>query len=223
MKEFILFCFLFGFLLVLFVIYWNSTNKKQKVIQKALIKPSKPLKHVYKGLVLFDIDGTLAVKDNENEAVVQACLDNNFGVGISTAGSVYTMDNLLSFTWMPSNLYNFIKDHNNLSFNNVGSGILNGKYSPGKYEQFYKKPNSQNEFLKHFGYLKGYSMQETGKIFGITDPRRIILCDDQTTFLQGAYDYNPNFTLLCSGENCGQKLTVQSIKKAMELSEASSI
>ena len=213
MKEFIYFI-LFCFLLVLFVIYWNSTNK-QKVTLKADIKLSKPLKHVYKGLVLFDIDGTLAVEDNENEAEVQACLDNNFAVGISTAGSIYTMDNLLSFPWMPSNLYNFIKNHDNLSFNNVGSGILNGKYSPEKYQQFYIKPNSQNEFLTHFGYLKGYTMQETAIYFGITDPRRIILSDDQTTFLQGAYDYNPNFTLLCSGENCGQKLTVKSIKEAM--------
>ena len=213
MNEFIYYI-LFCFLLVLFVIYWNSTNK-QKVTQKNDIKLSKPLKHVYKGLVLFDLDGTLAVEDNENEAIVQACLDNNFAVGISTAGSIYTMNNLLSYGWMPRNLYNFIKDHDNLSFNNVGSYILAGKYSPEKYQQFYIKPNSQNEFLTHFGYLKGYTMQETAIYFGITDPRRIILSDDQTTFLQGAYDYNPNFTLLCSGENCGQKLTVKSIKEAM--------
>ena len=157
MNEFIYFI-LFCFLLVLFVIYWNSTNKK-KVIQKADIKLSKPLKHVYKGLVLFDLDGTLAVKDNENEAIVQACLDNNFAVGVSTAGSIYTMDNLLSFPWMPSNLYNFIKDHDDLSFNNVGSYILAGKYSPGKYQQFYIKPTNQKEFLTHFGYLKGFTMQ----------------------------------------------------------------
>ena len=108
MNEFIYYI-LFCFLLVLFVIYWNSTNK-QKVTQKNDIKLSKPLKHVYKGLVLFDLDGTLAVEDNENEAIVQACLDNNFAVGISTAGSIYTMNNLLSYGWMPRNLYNFIKN-----------------------------------------------------------------------------------------------------------------
>ena len=32
----------------------------------------------YKGLVLFDIDGTLAVGGQDNKRIVQACIDSGF-------------------------------------------------------------------------------------------------------------------------------------------------
>lgn len=178
-------------------VYNKTSMEKMKVI---------PMRQYYNGLVIFDIDGTLAVENNENEAVVQACIDNNFAVGIATAGSIYNMGNILSYKWMPKNLYNFIKQHNDATFNNVASGVLMGRFNPYPY---LGSPN------RNPGYLKGIAMEKTGKAFNINNPRKIILCDDSSYYLQGAREYNPNFTLLCAGENCGGKLTLQSIKQVL--------
>ena len=51
-------------------------------------------KKVYKGLILFDIDGTLT-KKKENYDIVQYCIDKGWAVGICTANPGYRMDNLL--------------------------------------------------------------------------------------------------------------------------------
>jgi hypothetical protein len=161
----------------------------------------------YKGLILFDIDGTLTVNGQDNEEIVQACIDSDFAVGICTAGSVYTMQNLLSYPWMPRNLYNFINKHNDITFNNVAGGVLMGKLNPNSY---LKLPNH------HPGYLKGFAMVETGKALGITKPECIILCDDQESYLQHALKYNSRLNVVCvNGADCGEKLTVAAVKAAM--------
>lgn len=160
----------------------------------------------YRGLVLFDIDGTLVV-GRDNEAVVQACIDNNFAVGICTAGRGYTMKNLLFFHWMPHNLYEFIRKHNDITFNNVADGVLMGKLNPNAY----LKLNNHNP-----GYLKGFAMVQTGKSLGITNPKCIILCDDQQSYLDGARQFNPHLNLVCTGDNCGGNLTVTAVTAAMK-------
>ena len=107
----------------------------------------------YKGVVLFDIDGTLTT-GLENEKVVQYFLDKGYAVGISTSGSLYTTENLKNFSWMPNNLYNFMEKTNFNTFNNVMSNIVIGKYNPFVY----RIPFKMNEHLA-FGWKKAKSME----------------------------------------------------------------
>ena len=72
----------------------------------------------FKGMCLFDIDDTLTT-GTENEKVVQLCIDSGYAVGISTANPFYTPQTVRFFKWMPSNLYNFMLEHNFDTFNNV--------------------------------------------------------------------------------------------------------
>lgn len=171
----------------------------------------------FKGLVLFDVDGTLTA-GKENYAVVQRCLDNGWAVGICTAGAGYTMDNLRSFPWMPENLYNFIKIHQNITFNNVASGILCGQHNPTAYSTL-NLPQGVRLGPEHggfiMGYRKGFALTQTGKALGITDPKRLILFDDMVVFIQAVQAYNSNLRPICSGEDCGGQLTVSSVIQAI--------
>ena len=40
------------------------------------------------------------------------CLDKGYDMGIVTAGPMYTTDNIKYFSWMPDNLYNYLKSKN---------------------------------------------------------------------------------------------------------------
>ena len=183
-------------LTTMFLVFPISKNK--------FLKSEKYL-HKYRGLVLFDIDGTLSTgKDNSN--VVQKCIDNGFAVGICTAGRIYTIDNILSYDWMPHNLYKFIRKHDDITFNNVASGILLGKKNITAYLDL---PNY------HPGFLKGFAMIETGKALGIIDPNCIILCDDQKSYIHNVLKYNPYLNVVCSGEDCNGQLTVDSVMSAI--------
>lgn len=164
----------------------------------------------YKGLVLFDIDGTLTSNNAlDNYSIVQACIDNSFAVGICTAGSVYSMENILSYNWMPRNLYDFIVKEDKITFNNVGSKILLGKPN----ELSYSKLSNQ-----HPGFLKGFALEKTANALGITNPKCMILCDDDIGFIQNFLQYNPNLNVVCSGVSCGglgSRLNIDDVKKAM--------
>jgi len=164
----------------------------------------------YKGLVLFDIDGTLTSNTSQNNyLIVQACIDNSFAVGICTAGSVYSMENILSYNWMPKNLYDFIVKEDKITFNNVGSKILLGK--PNKVEY----SNLSNQ---HPGFLKGFALEKTANALGITNPKCMILCDDDSGFIQNFREYNPNLRVVCSGVSCGgvgSRLNIDDVKNAM--------
>jgi hypothetical protein len=164
----------------------------------------------YKGLVLFDIDGTLTSNTAQNNyLIVQACIDNSFAVGICTAGSVYSMENILSYNWMPKNLYDFIVKEDKITFNNVGSKILLGK--PNKLS--YSKLSNQ-----HPGFLKGFALEKTANALGITNPKCMILCDDDIGFIQNFKKYNPNLNVVCSGVSCGglgARLNIDDVKNAM--------
>ena len=164
----------------------------------------------YKGLVLFDIDGTLTSNSAlDNYSIVQVCIDNSFAVGICTAGSVYSMENILSYNWMPRNLYDFIVQENMITFNNVGSKILLGKPN----ELLYSKLSNQ-----HPGFLKGFALEKTANAFGITNPKCMILCDDDIGYIQNFRQYNPNLSVVCSGISCGgfgARLNIDDVKNAM--------
>lgn len=181
-----------GFLIVLFV------NNKDNFTKN------------YKGLVLFDIDGTLTSNNAlDNYSIVQACIDNSFAVGICTAGSVYSMENILSYNWMPKNLYDFIVQENMITFNNVGSKILLGKPN----ELLYSKLSNQ-----HPGFLKGFALEKAANALGITNPKCMILCDDDIGFIQNFRQYNPNLSVVCSGISCGgfgARLNIDDVKNAM--------
>ena len=158
----------------------------------------------YNGLVLFDIDGTLTPNSaNYNFLIVQTCIDKNFAVGICTANNRYSMENLLTFDWMPTNLYNFICKERNITFNNVGSQVLMGK--TGK--KYYSKLLHQ-----HPGYLKGFALEKTANILGITNHNCMILCDDDQTYIEYALKYKSNINIV----NCGiERLSIQNLKNAM--------
>tara|TARA_B100000902_G_scaffold397882_1_gene462954 strand:+ start:2651 stop:3211 length:561 start_codon:yes stop_codon:yes gene_type:complete len=162
----------------------------------------------YKGVVLFDIDGTLTT-GLENEKVVQYFLDRGYAVGISTAGSLYTPENLKSFSWMPNNLYNFMKKTNFNTFNNVMSNIIIGKYNPSVY----RIPFKMNDHLA-IGWRKAKSMEKTAELYRITDPEKIIILDNDPIFIRGIKNYNPKYTTICAGKPCtNQGLSMATIEQ----------
>ena len=187
------------------IIYFFIKNYKERFNNE--ISNSKS----YKGLVLFDIDGTLTVNSKEkNQEIVDYCLSKNFAVGVSTAGSIYTMKNLLSFKWMPENLYEFMKKHNDYTFNNVGSMLVNGKKDFKSFKSIYYNINL--DFMRKLGYAKGFTMYKTANILGIKDNDNIILCDDSPDFINGykifCKDNNTNYKYI----NCTNGITLNKIK-----------
>ena len=166
-------------------------------------------KKVYKGLILFDIDGTLTT-GKENYNIVQYCIDKGWAVGICTANPGYRMDNLLYFDWMPKNLYNFIADNDNITFNNVGSKILMGEYNPDIY---LNNVNLNLNIYEQYGYFKGISLEKTGEMLNIINPSKLILCDDDSSYIRGFNSYNNDLVIICAGNNCGGELTLEKIKE----------
>ena len=156
-----------------------------------------PQKTGYKGLVLFDIDGTLASSPPDNNSkVVQACIDNNFAVGICTAGSYPSIEECAKYNWLPKNLYNFILKSGNITFNNVGSS----KILMGKTSNLYPKNVGA-------GYLKGFALKQTANTLNITNSSCMILCDDDPNFINDAHKYDPNLNIVCSGAACKRDKT----------------
>lgn len=171
----------------------------------------------FKGLVLFDIDGTLTTGKN-NEAVVQLCIDNDWAVGICTAGSIYSMENLLNYDWMPRNLYDFIVEHNNITFNNVSSEYLMGKLNKDAYTHLHKYMPIILRYWYPFvyGFRKGFALTETAKALGIENGS-LILCDDLRIFIEGALTYNNNIKIVCAGEDCGGELSIKALENVINL------
>jgi len=157
-------------------------------------------RHIYNGLVLFDIDGTLTT-GTQNEEVVQYFLDRNYAVGITTAGTMYHPCNLLYFSWMPRNLYFFMVQNNFDTFSNVGSGILCGDYNLEVYDNnTFHLLFLIDDFRTLLGAYKGVSLETTGLLYEITDPKKIILIDNDPYYLKGASIYNNNFVLVSGGK-----------------------
>jgi hypothetical protein len=177
---------------IIFIAYSKSTEEKYDTAPK------------YKGLCIFDIDQTLTT-GTENYQVVQKCLDNNYAVGISTAGGMYKPENLPKFPWMPVNLYSFMKKIKFLTFNNVRNLIAAGEYDPNGYKEAFKIKQS-------WGWLKGYSLVETAKALNITDLKKVILFDNDPGYIKGCKQYNPDINVICSGEPCGDVLSLKTLE-----------
>ena len=181
---------------VTIVVVYFSDNKYTPI--EAPIPDSPPvMSNNYKGLCIFDIDGTLTMNtSDENEILVNYALDKGYAVGICTAGSVYNRNNLLSYDWMPRNLYDFMEKINFVTFNNVASGILAGKDGKQYYDQI--------GYLHHinWGYKKGLALEVTAYVVGVKDSE-VIMFDNDPFFIAGITRYNPNYKVICVGEPCG--------------------
>jgi len=165
--------------------------------------------HKYDGLVLFDIDGTLTT-GTENERVVQYFLDRNYAVGISTAGSMYNPKNIMKFNWMPKNLWFFMIKNNFNTFNNIMSNILCGKFEPSIYNYNIDKVSISNVL----GWKKGISLKKTAEIYNITNPKKIVLLDNDPDYIRGVRLYNPDFSIICAGKPCSnENLSMKTINK----------
>lgn len=198
-----LFFFLIGILLWYFQPWKNITT--QEVLLDNISGNTFP------GLVLFDIDDTLTT-GNDNENVVQTVLNRGWAVGICTANSSYTMENIKNRSWMPKNLWDFIRKNNDITFNNVGSGFLMGKNQLAVYKRLYSQTPSGTDV---YGFRKGFALETNGKALGIKNPKCMVLCDDLTPFIQAVHKYNPSLTTICSGADCGGQLRVQDVEKAI--------
>ena len=188
-------CLLFLFLLFALSIFTIFAIKDHyKKIPKKL-PPS--LGTSYKGLCLFDIDGTLTT-GQDNEKSINICLQNGWAVGISTAGAMYDPTNLRSFPWMPKNLYDFMAKHNWTTFNNVARNIYGGKPK--------QQPNHDQEGHKKWGILKGYSLLETAEALNIIPHKNnLILFDNDPSFIEGTKMF-PQNQAICAGAPCSQHL-----------------
>ena len=167
---------------------------------------------IYKGLCLFDIDGTLTT-GIDNEKTVDLCLKAGYAVGISTAGAGYTLNNLLSFPWMPYNLYKFMEKNNFNTFNNVANNILSGIYDPDDYsrakarvKQIGLSSGIHSMDFSLWGVLKGHSLVHTANLYNITDPRHMILFDNDPDYLHGLKRYHPDLVGICAGAPCGKNV-----------------
>lgn len=186
---------LVGFGIVVTILLWHFTT--DRFTPMAVEVPD------YKGLCLFDIDGTLTT-GRENEKVVQYCLDKGYAVGIATAGKIYTPSNLMNYDWMPRNLYDFMKRNNFDTFNNVASGILTGHYNSAAYT---KTLENKPDDVFWPGWFKGLALERSGMLYGISEPSQLILFDNDPDFLMGVRHYNSNLRVICAGMPCNGILT----------------
>jgi hypothetical protein len=182
------------------ILVWQFTIDRFRVVPEEV--PD------YKGVCLFDIDGTLTA-GRENEQVVQYCLDKGYAVGIATAGSIYKPSNLLSYSWMPHNLYKFMKERDFDTFNNVGSGILMGQHNSAAYTRTLKKKPSDVFWA---GWFKGLALERTGLLYGIQDQSNLILFDNDPSYLIGIRHYNSNLQVVCAGMPCNGTLTLDVVR-----------
>lgn len=204
-KEWLLVLVFLLFLSGVIYKYTNLFRKKDKYMTDKIY----PERDNFKGLCLFDIDGTLTDgRDNQN--VVQECIDAGYAVGISTAGSMYKTTNINSFPWMPSNLYDFMEKRNFDTFNNVNDSVLCGKNSMNEYNNLFVPDG-----MSVWGIRKALALEKTAQNLGITNPNKMIMFDNDPGYLDGMRLVNPDFTLICAGEPCGGKLDVENVRYAL--------
>ena len=162
----------------------------------------------YKGICLFDVDDTLTL-GTENYDVVQLCLDSGYAVGISTANPSYDPDTIKTKNWMPTNLYDFMSRTQFNTFNNVSTFYLNGKIQKDAYIK-----NQPSEYV--LGWRKGLSLVSTANLYGITDPKKMILFDDSRDFLKGILNYNNKVKAVCAGPDCGGSLNRELVIRSLQ-------
>jgi hypothetical protein len=162
------------------------------------------------GVCLFDVDDTLTL-GTDNYNVVQKCLDAGYAVGISTANPFYTPNTIKYYKWMPQNLYNFMVEHRFDTFNNVSTFYLNGKIQKNVYQSH---PPVRD--INILGWRKGISLVLTANLYGITDPNKMILFDDNKGYLSGILSYNNKVKAICSGPDCGGSLNIKTVSFALQ-------
>ena len=186
---------IFTIFMYIFISHYKETFKKEKFI----------------GVCLFDVDDTLTL-GTENYNLVQKCLKAGYAVGISTANPSYTPNTIKYYKWMPQNLYNFMVQHQFDTFNNVSTFYLNGKIQKNVYES--NRPLRRN--INIYGWRKGLSLLSTAKLYGITDPNKMIIFDDNKGYLNGILSYNNKVKALCSGPDCGGSLNIETFSSAVQ-------
>jgi hypothetical protein len=164
------------------------------------------------GICLFDVDETLTL-GTDNYNVVQKCLDSGYAVGISTANPSYTPETIKDYKWMPQNLYDFMVQNQFDTFNNVSTFYLNGKIQKKVYE---KEKIPLGRYISILGWRKGLSLLSTAKLYGITDPNKMLLFDDNKDFLSGILNYNNKVKAVCSGPDCGGSLNLETVSLALQ-------
>jgi len=203
-------------LLTFKIIYYKPKNEKVEKIESMIHidmnnrrVQNRENKKTYKGVCIFDIDGTLTEgKDNYN--VVQYFLNLGYAVGVSTAGSVYTIENLRFFKWMPSNLYEFMNRNRFNTFNNVASGWICGTKNLNVFRSIDSyAPNG----IDLYGWRKGFVLEQTARMFNISDPKKVVMFDDLENFVNGMKAYNNNFNIILVSPNSKYKLDLQTCRK----------
>ena len=63
--------------------------------------------------------------------------------------------------------------------------------------------------------MKAFALETTAKALGISNPKCMILCDDDKGYIRDALSYNKNLNIVCSGQNCGGVLSISTVKAAM--------
>ena len=87
--------------------------------------------------------------------------------------------------------------HNFDTFNNVVSGILCGKYNPGAFNN-----NINLDIYTILGWKKGLTLEKSAEKYGILDPTKMFMFDNDSSYLNGLSMYNPQFNLVCAGKPC---------------------
>ena len=184
---------------------------------------SKPYKNkqrngFFKGLVLFDIDGTLSDGTYEdNFQTVNYCLRSGYAVGICTAGSVYTPENLPQFSWMPENLVQFMIQTRNKTFNNVARGYICNTDSRDRLRDMQSILRKCGIYVappEMIGYVKGYAAAVTGGIFKIPT-ERIYLLDNDIDVLKGFKNFDKRMTGVPAGLPAGNQFTIETVKNVL--------
>ena len=164
------------------------------------------------GLVLFDVDGTLTT-GLDNYQVVQEFLDRNWAIGIVTAGSIYTIENIHRYHWMPLNLSQYLADTGYNTFNNVAAEppILCGKPNPRSYK---KADEALPRSTDLYGFRKGHALVKTGEALGLA-PAHVLICDDLLPFVDGVRKYNSEIQVIYNSSG----LNLQQVRSFLRMQE----
>lgn len=188
-----LFIVLVGILALIYVVLNTKKSKKSKPI---ILSDNIP-----RGICYFDIDDTLTTAIDSPDDIIQACLDNNFAVGISTASKrtindICEVDGTPKESWMSHKLCKQFRENPNM-FNSAYPIIA------GMTQNNPNFPRNRQEETQ--GAMKGFHMKY-GKetIYPNIPDKCVVLFDDNTQFINDMKKSQPRMEVACSGKDCGQ-------------------
>ena len=166
-------------------------------------------KGAYKGIVFFDIDGTITTATGDKNRIIQTCIDRGYLVGVATGGP-YAPREVVKHDWFPTRLRDELEKTDFRFFNSTK--YFNGKkLFPDGY------PSSRSA-----GYRKGYTMISNRNSEAVSrkiPDARLVLFDDDPEYLDDVVKYNPGITVVCAGAKCGGKgwhLTAALVQKTLD-------